>query len=327
MSAMSKKVKFGVVLPVMSRSFEHSLRVALLSEKLGFDSILTPDHYIPTERSYKLFGIETTFDILQAWPLLAALAAETKNVKLGTCVSPIPAYNPAVLAKISATVDIISRGRLIFGAGAGYHEFEFRAYDFPWERFKERMLRTREGVEIIRKLWTEEKVTYNGKYYNVNGAIGNPKPIQKPHPPIWFGGESRRTMKLVAEMGDGWLPAALSPPELEEKIAQLERFCQENGRSLGEIEIACFPVTNVSDDAREARELSKALIKAGEEQGDIDVDLRLKWGIHGSPEMAVEQIESFIEAGANHFVFHIVPQRNTEECMKKLSEEVIGELK
>ncbi|MEM2111503.1 MAG: LLM class flavin-dependent oxidoreductase, partial [Candidatus Bathyarchaeia archaeon] len=299
------------------------MKTAIAAEKFGFDSIWSIDHFIPTERSYKLFDIKPTFDILQAWPVLAALAALTKRVRLGTCVSPLPAYNPAVLAKLATTVDIISKGRLIFGAGAGYHKLEFKAYNFPWEEYKERMQRAREGVEIIKKLWTEPTVTYSGKYFKVENAISNPKPVQKPHPPIWFGGESARIIKVVAELGDGWLPAALSAQDLQKKISLLKTYAEERGRNLEEIELGYFPVTNVSLNAEEAIKTSKRLIAAGEEQPDVDIDSRLDWGVHGSPDMAIQQIEKFLEAGVQHFVFHIVPQRNTIACMKLLAEKVI----
>jgi probable F420-dependent oxidoreductase len=325
-SMTNNKIKFGVVLPTLSSSFEFSLKTSIAAEKLGFDSIWSADHFIPTERSYKLFGIKPTFDILEAWPVLAAFAALTIRVRLGTCVSPIPAYNPAVLAKIATTVDIISKGRLIFGAGAGYHELEFKAYNFPWEEYKERIERTREGIEIIKKLWTEPTVTYSGKYFRVENAISNPKPVQKPHPPIWFGGESKRTIKMVAELGNGWLPAALSIHDLQQKISLLKKYADEKGRSIKEIELGYFPVTNVSLNAGEAIEKSRQLIRAGEEQPDIDVDSRLEWGIHGSPDMAIKQIKKFIDVGVQHFVFHIIPQKNTIKCMELLANKVIPHL-
>lgn len=321
------RIKFGVLLPTMSNSFELSLRTARAAEKFGFDSIWVPDHFIPTERSYRLFGIEPTFDILQAWPVLGALATVTERVRLGTCVSPIPAYNPAVLAKIVATVDVISNGRVIFGAGAGYNEIEFRAYDFPWEGHKERVQRVREGIEIMKKLWTEPVVTFLGRYFRVENAVSNPKPIQKPHPPIWFGGESARIIEMVAEVGDGWIPAALSIQDLRQKIDQLKMHVRKRGRDLREIEIAYFPVTNVSLDAEEALEISRKLVAAGEEQPEVDVDSRLGWGVHGSPEMAIQQIERFIEVGVRHFIFHIIPQQRTIGCMELLAKEVIPYLK
>lgn len=320
-------VKFGVLLPTLSSSFEFVLRTATLAEDSGFDSVWCADHFIPTERSYRLFRIPTTFDVLGASPVLSALASRTTRMSLGTSVTPIPAHNPGILAKVAATADIVSNGRLVLGAGTGYNKLEFKGYGFPWAGYVERFHRMREGVEIIRRLWTEPEVDYSEKYYRLEKAVCYPKPVQKPHPPVWLGGKSALMIGAVAELGDGWLPAAMSPEDYREKAVKLERLAAEVGTSFGEIELGCFSVTNVSLDAEEALETSRRCIAAGEERSDVDVGTRLTWGVHGSPEMAVERVEEFIEAGVRHFVLHIIPQGNTIDCLRLVGEEVIPRYK
>ena len=187
----------------------------------------------------------------------------------------------------------------------------------------------REGVEIIKRLWTEPIVSHNGTYYRVKEAVSNPKPVQKPHPPVWFGGRSRELMKAVAELGDGWLPAIMTPQTYRTRLDDMEDLAADAGRSLKEIEAGYFPVTNISLNAKEALETSKRCIAAGEidQSASLSMETRLKWGVHGSPEMAVENIEEFVDAGVRHFVFHIIPQRNTIGCMRLLAEKVLPQFR
>jgi len=119
----------------------------------------------------------------------------------------------------------------------------------------------------------------------------------------------------------------MSVQDYQQKIGQLEIFAEEAGRSLREIELGYFPVTNISLKAEEAIKTSKLLIAAGEEQPNVDIDSRLEWGVHGSPEMAIQQIEEFTNIGVKHFVLHIIPQKNTVNCLKLIAEEVITQLK
>ncbi|MBS7617272.1 LLM class flavin-dependent oxidoreductase, partial [Candidatus Bathyarchaeota archaeon] len=191
-------LKFGVHLPTHGEyGYREILEVSLVADELGFDSLWVGDHfYLPREFYEKTGWNPDKPNKLDAWTLLSALATQTRRIRLGTRVSPLPFYEPARLAKIIATVDIISRGRVNFGVGAGWFKDEAVSYGIYWGRHESRIFRMLEALEIILKLWVEEgRVTYMGEFYRVIEAPFWPKPLQKPHPPIWFGGSSEAILK------------------------------------------------------------------------------------------------------------------------------------
>jgi alkanesulfonate monooxygenase SsuD/methylene tetrahydromethanopterin reductase-like flavin-dependent oxidoreductase (luciferase family) len=208
-------------------------------ENLGYDAIFIPDHYmapVPPFPSNKL---------LDAWSILSYIAAKTKNVKIGSCVSPLPRYVPSQLAKVISTVDLLSNGRVIAGLGAGSKDFpeEFVNYS-PHMSFDEAKLRVEkflEGLELMIKLWTEDKVTFCGKFYKAEGAVLLPKPIQKPHPPIWSGGQGLRMLKITAKFFDGWIPhmgVTPNPQAYQRSVKTIEHFAEEYGRDVSKITFA-----------------------------------------------------------------------------------------
>jgi len=211
-------VKFGI--SVYSwEPFSYTPRIyedlAVEAERLGYDSYLTTDHFL---RPHATGHVEIKqHSTIEAWTLLSYVAAKTTTIKIGTCISPIPIRKPQVLAKIVASLDCLSGGRVILGAGPGRDQREFEGYgDVGWKSASERIERTREGLEIIRRLWTEDTVTYDGKYYKTDNLILEPKPIQKPGPPIWLGGHHDKMLSLVAEQGDGWILGRLLYGSIEE---------------------------------------------------------------------------------------------------------------
>lgn len=204
------KIKFGVILHSKSHtpSFQNIRQMALKADELGFHSLWASDHLMhpfPVEGKPMHYCYE-------AWTLMSALAVITKNVRLGFCVL-IPAFRyPSVLAKMAATLDEISDGRLIMAVGAGWFKQEYEAYDIPWEEHDQRIEREKEAVLVMKALWTQSVANFRGKYYNIKEAVMEPKPIQKPHPPIWIGGNSIRSIELAAELAQGWFSRP-SPPE------------------------------------------------------------------------------------------------------------------
>jgi len=202
------KLQFGIHVPIHgSYDYKAFLEIGVLADRLGFDYITVGDHFfLPAESYIKFGGDPSRPDKLDAWIALAALAAKTENIRPGTRVSPIPFYLPSRLAKIVTTVDIVSEGRAILGVGAGWHKEEALAYGVKWGSHKERIEKMLEGLKIILSLWSEEKATFKGKYYQVSNAPFWPKPVQKPHPPVWFGGSSDAIIEAVAKYGDGLFP-------------------------------------------------------------------------------------------------------------------------
>ncbi len=168
-----------------------------LADNLGFWGAVIPDHYMWAEA----YGQPQKDSTLESWIALTYIAAKTQNIKLGTIVTPIPFRPPAILAKTVATMDVLSSGRAILGVGAGWSQTEFEGYS-TWDDPKTRVDKTREGVELILQLWQKPEVDFKGKYYQAKGAILDPKPVQKPHPPLMFGGVGTRMLRLAGQYSD-----------------------------------------------------------------------------------------------------------------------------
>lgn len=204
---------FGVVLS-SSWSAKQIVESAKIADELGLDFLLITDHYMTPHSN----------ESVDAWTALGALATKTERIRLGTCVTPIPFRPPQMLAKVVATVDQLSNGRVILGVGAGWHRPEFDAYS-RWDEDRVRVAKTREGIQLIMKLWTSnEPFDFEGKYYHVKGAILEPKPIQQPHPPLWFGTTGAQMLRLAKRYADGWVPPVpgVSMEVYESVIAKLK---------------------------------------------------------------------------------------------------------
>jgi alkanesulfonate monooxygenase SsuD/methylene tetrahydromethanopterin reductase-like flavin-dependent oxidoreductase (luciferase family) len=185
--------------------------------------MLIPDHFM-WDRS-EMPDRNSTLD---AWTALSYLAAKTRALRLGTLVTPIPFRPPGMLAKIVATHDVISSGRAILGVGAGWSQTEFEGYS-EWTDAKTRVDKTKEGVKLILKLWQEPKIDFQGRFYKAKGAVLDPKPVQKPHPPLLFGGVSPRMLKLAGRYGD----MCFIPPWAQTPFAQARSIVDKEARRLG----------------------------------------------------------------------------------------------
>ena len=201
------------------------------AEKHGFWGVVFPDQYMwdPSDLGVDSYqGIDST---LETWIALTNLAARTTKIRLGTWVTAIPLRPPSMLAKIVSTVDLLSGGRAVLGVGAGLSQRLFEAYS-QWDTPGVRVDKTREGVELILKLWTERKVDYCGHFYKAKGATLEPKPIQKPHPPLLFGGAGRRMLRLAGRFADiCYIPPwnKMNPSEAREIVlAEAKRNNRQN---------------------------------------------------------------------------------------------------
>jgi len=220
------KIKFGVVLQgkTSTPNFKGIKNVALKAENLGFDSIWVTDHLM---HPFPVKGKPLCY-CHEAWTLMSALAATTESVKIAFHVL-VPAFrNPSVLAKMAATLDEISEGRLIMSLGAGWFKQEYDAYGIPWEDHDDRIERLREAILVMKALWTQPIATFKGKYYHVKEAIMEPKPVQKPHPPIWIGGNSLKTLQLAAELAEGWISRPALPEKLKENIDFVKKIAKKS---------------------------------------------------------------------------------------------------
>ncbi|HEV7125921.1 MAG TPA: LLM class F420-dependent oxidoreductase, partial [Ktedonobacterales bacterium] len=189
---------------------------------------------------------DPTGPCLEGWTLLAALAAQTERLRVGLMVTGNTYRHPAVLAKMGATVDHLSRGRLDFGIGAGWNELEHTAYGIPLYAPGERIRRLGEACEVIRRMWTQEAPDFDGTYYQLKGARCEPKPIQKPYPPFVIGGSGEQlTLRVVAQYADIWNFVGGSPEEFTHKNTVLDQHCAAIGRDPATIErsvqVLCDP--------------------------------------------------------------------------------------
>src|SRR3989442_622277 len=237
-----------VGIPDPVEAYETMTRVAQEAETLGYDSIWLFDHFhtvpVPTQ--------EVTFE---CWTSTAALARDTRRVRIGQMVTCNGYRNPALLAKMASTVDVLSHGRLNFGIGAGWYEHEYRAYGYDFPEAPERLRHLREAVQVILAMWTQQEAVFEGKYYQVRGAINQPKGVQKPHIPLLIGGGGEKvTLKLVAQYGD----ACNVNGDLEtikHKFAVLKGHCETGGRDYESIHrtVACLCAIGETDEQARAK--------------------------------------------------------------------------
>jgi len=199
---------------------EHVVPVA---DELGFYGLLIPDHFM-----WDWKDMPDRNSTLDAWTALSYLAAKTKKLKLGTLVTPIPFRPPGILAKIVATLDVISSGRAMLGVGAGWSQTEFDGYS-EWTDSKTRVDKTEEGVQLILKLWKEASVDFHGKFYNAKKAVLDPKPVQKPHPPLLFGGVNPRMLRLAGKYGD----MCFIPPWVQTPFTKAKSIVDMEAKSAG----------------------------------------------------------------------------------------------
>jgi F420-dependent oxidoreductase-like protein len=237
--------KFGVQTPQVLIEWPELLRIWQYLDESPFESAWTMDHLVPGRTQGESNG-----PCLEGWTLLAALAQATKRLRLGCMVTGVTYRHPAVLAKIATTVDIISNGRLEFGLGAAWHDFEHRAYGIPFYTMRERQDRLEEALQVIKLLWTASgPVTFNGKHYQLEDAPFLPKPIQRPHPPIMVGGSGpRRTLRTAARHADTvnlWGPLEM----VQQSLNTLHAHCRDVGRNPAEIRVTVFlPMANTTAD-------------------------------------------------------------------------------
>jgi F420-dependent oxidoreductase-like protein len=263
-------------------------RVAQTLERIGYDSLWLYDHFHTVPRT----EIEPTFE---CWTTMAALAEATTRIRLGQLVTCSLYRNPAYLAKVSACVDVISGGRVEVGLGAGWKEDEFQAYGYPFPRIRERLDRMADTARILKAMWTEERATVRGRYLSVEGAVNEPKPLQRPHPPLWIGAQGERVaLRMVAELADGWNHNR-GPDVFEQKLAVLRRHCEEVGRDPATLRISVERTCAIfADDAERRAYVARWWPGARPERVNAFLDEHCV----GTPEKVTAELQGFAERGA-----------------------------
>src|SRR5487761_1116229 len=227
LASMAHPLRFGMKLSGQDTTIEALRTVWRLADEGGFDHVWDFDHLA----SIGPAGPDRP--IYEGWALQSAMAEATKRVRIGCLVTGNTYRNPALLAKEAVTVDHLSGGRLEFGIGAAWAEIEHQMYGF--EGLDHRVGRLSESLRIIKSLFTEERTTFEGRYYNFKDAIANPKPIQKPYPPFWIGASGPSTLRLVARHANVWNIAGGDPDRVKELTSMLEEACGTVGRNPSEI--------------------------------------------------------------------------------------------
>ncbi|MFV9507240.1 MAG: LLM class F420-dependent oxidoreductase [Oscillochloridaceae bacterium umkhey_bin13] len=256
-----------------------------------YDSIWVYDHFHTVPRIEQ----EAVFE---AWTITAALARDTKRVKIGQMVTCIGYRNPALAAKIASTVDVLSHGRLYCGIGAGWYEHEWKAYGYGFPETRDRMRAFREATQIMVKMWTEETPSFQGEYFQIHGPINEPRGIQKPYPSLWIGGGGEQvTLKLVAQYGMASNFAG-DAATIRHKCAILQEHCAQAGRDYD----AIIKSANVNlvllrpgDDLAQATEAVRATY-------GWSVEDMLKNAFVGEPAQVAEQMAEMRDAGINYFI-------------------------
>jgi F420-dependent oxidoreductase-like protein len=298
--------------PIMK--YEHMARFAQELERLKYDSVWVYDHFhtVPTPE------LETTFE---CWISTAALARDTTSIRIGQMVTCNNYRPPSLLAKMASTVDVLSHGRLDFGIGAGWYEEEYRAYGYDFPDGPERLRMLDEALQVIRAMWTEPHATFEGKYYQLHGAINEPKGVQKPHPPIWVGGGGEKvTLKLVAKYGDACNISALTPDEYRHKLDVLKGHCDTVGRDY--------------DTIIKSSHNFMTLIAPGESEEEVTLPHRSRqgWSLDeyrkrafvGTPQQTIDYLSSLQEAGIEYFVVYFRNDLTRLDTIQLFAEDVMS---
>lgn len=273
-------------------AYETMTKIAQTADEVGFASAWLVDHFHTIPHPSQ----EVTFE---CWMATAALARDTRNIRIGQMVTCNGYRHPALLAKMASTVDVLSHGRLNFGIGAGWDEREYRAYGYDYPDAPERLRTLREAVQVIRAMWMQEEATFEGKYYQVRGAINQPKGVQQPHIPLLIGGSGEKvTLKLVAQYGDA-CNVGDDPASMKQKFAVLKEHCETVGRDYESIHRTSTTFCLMADSDEQALEQIPAELKAR-------LGKRVSSTLIGSPETIRQRLAIYEEAGVQELLMRFV---------------------
>lgn len=297
---MAQKPTFGVFIPQgwkmeltsiegAEAKWAKAVEIATLAEALGYDSVWTYDHFHNVPRP----AHEAVFE---CWMTIAAISQRTSRVRLGQMVGCNSYRNPAILAKMTSTVDVMSGGRLDWGIGAGWYEHEYKAYGYEFPAAKDRIGMLRECVEIVKTMWTEPSATFEGKHYTVKGAQCDPKPLQQPHPPILIGGGGEQlTLRVVARLGDR-ANFGGKPHEWAHKAEVLKGHCKDVGRDYDEIEKTISGEVMIRETDGELRAIGTKSLW-GE-----DFESWRAGNLIGTPDEVSEKVQTYLDLGCTSFM-------------------------
>jgi len=318
-------VKVGVFMPQGWRmdlvdvtdsieKYETMSRCAVEAEHAGFDGLFLYDHFhtVPDP---------TLESVFECWTSMAALARDTKTIRLGQMVTCNSYRTPSLLAKMASCIDVMSHGRLILGIGAGWYDHEYLAYGYEYPETPERLRMLRESLQVIKAMWTDEEATFEGNHYRIRGAINEPKPVQKPHPPIWIGGAGEKvTLKLVAQYGD----ACNVREDLDttrHKLDVLRQHCETVGRDYDSI-LKTAEFYAILGDRKEAERVVRDTARRTRKD-EAFVRESQEW--IGDADYIANTMGEYAEAGIQYFIVNL-PNAAEGGAFTHFAEEVFPKL-
>ena len=315
-------VDFGVFVPQGWRmdlvgigdpceQYEAMTRVAKVAEETGaYDSVWVYDHFHTVPEP-------TMNTVFEAWTTCAGLARDTQNVRIGQMVTCNGYRNPALLAKMASTVDVMSKGRLICGLGAGWYEHEWRAYGYGFPETPVRMRKFKEACEIVHRMFTEDGPTFDGEFYQIDGPINEPKGASKPHPPLWIGGGGEKvTLRLVARWGDACNVGG-DIETIKHKFDVLRGHCENVGRDYEEITRSTSIRIHLLEEGEGPEEATR------EVRGSRSFEEYADEFMVGTPGEIVERLNPMVEAGVEYFVTYLPRVAYDPAPVEKFAREVI----
>lgn len=310
---MAAALRFGLRLPQDSADLGALREIAQGAEQLGYHSLWLFDHFYH-------FPFPDNVTVLESWTLMSVLAGATSSIRLGTLVLCNGYRPPALLAKMAATLDVLSGGRLEFGYGAGWHQEEFTGYGYDFPPVPVRIRQMEEGLTVIKQLWSAERSTWAGKFYRLDNAICEPKPLQRPHPPITIGGGGEKLLlRAVARHADIWnyFPAPLA--EYEHKAQVLDQHCRDLGRDPQSLERSLMTPTITAEWEKEVRDQLEVAKARGY--------MWAQWGtfVQGTPDIVVPRFRDYIRRGVSFFIIQLPNSRDLKQ-IEFVAKNVVAEL-
>ena len=299
-------IKFACYIYQQGLEYTDIQHIVLECERLGFDSVWLKDNFTSSWLDAYFSNKEEGNDeqqqqpnsedpILECWTTLSSLATLTKKIRLGAILVNIHRI-PSVTAKMLSTLDVISNGRIEFGLSAGWYKNEIKSYGLSFPKALTRIAMLEESIIIIKKMLTENQASFEGKHYTIKDAKCNPKPIQRPHPPIWIGGGGKKTLKLVAKYADSWNYGLCTYDEYISKISILRDCCKAVGRDYEKIAKAWHAIMLLGRDYSEIKMLKN---RAGIWKKNSKVT------IVGTPDDIIKEIKKYmVVGGVRYFIIH-----------------------
>jgi alkanesulfonate monooxygenase SsuD/methylene tetrahydromethanopterin reductase-like flavin-dependent oxidoreductase (luciferase family) len=300
--------------------FLFSKNVALTAEKLGFDAGYVYDHFVPHPADIR------TKTFFEDYTLLSAISSITSKLRIGQVVTCNSYRHPSLLAKMTSTLDAVSNGRLEFGIGAGWYGYEYNSYGYKFDDPVTRIEQLDESITIIKKMWQNQKSSFKGKHYSIKNAICNPKPIQKPHPPIMVGGAGKRLMKVAARHATRYNHPFGTPDILDEKIKLLRENCKLIKRNHEEIENSVLLRVLIGKDKDDVKDIVFRLKKKNESIAEFIMRSQDSIAL-GTPDEVSNHMQQYVKIGINYFIVNFIGLSKSLDMLSLFSRKVRPALK